>query len=197
MRKTFFLAVLVLFLVGGSADALTLEEGVEILPSGSNTTYEINTTLSLDALDVESNAPYFNDCIFQIEPDTGTATVVINGWDPPAMEFEVTATCETSMALGGFAPSTGYGIYVDGAYWRAVTAGVFGTVSFTYPHFSTHMFSFGDVLPAISGLRPRPSELQDAPEMPGSGGADILLWVILCVSVSIVLVLLALKRKKS
>lgn len=200
MQKTFFLAVLVLFLIGGSADALTLEEGVQILPSGSNTTYEIDTTISLNTFDVESNAPYFNGYIFQIEPYGGTATVMINSWNPPTMEFEVTATDETSMVLGGFAPSTKHGIYVDGAYWRAVTANVFGTVSFTYPHFSTHIFSFGTIPLAPSGSRPKPSEVEEVPEIPEPKRVDILPWVILCVSVSIIILvalLLVLERKKS
>lgn len=193
MGKTIFLVALFfsLFLVVGNVNALTLEAGVEILPSESNTTYEVNTTLSLDTFDVESNAPYFDGYIFQIEPYSESATVMINSWNPPTMEFEVNATDETTMTLGGFTPGTRHGIYVDGAYWKSVTTGATGLISFTYPHFSMHLFSV-DVIPqSPSGpgrsRSSRPSEELGIPEMPEP---ENCILIVLTTGVAILIIII-------
>lgn len=181
------------------ASAVVLETGTVIEPSGSNTTYVMGDDFSFTNVIINDDAPYFNDYIFQIEPDTGTATVMINSWNPPTMEFEVNTTDETSMTLGGFTPSTSHGVYVDGAYWEAVTADVFGTVSFTYSLFSTHVFSFGAIPLSPSGPppRPKPSEVPEAFEIPRPERVDIIPWIILCVSISIImLVVLLIKTRK-
>lgn len=201
MGKTILLVMSLVLLIAGSVNALTVESGVEIMPSGSNTTYELNTTISLNTFDVESNAPYFNGHVFQIEPYSGVATVTINSWDPPTMEFEVTTTDETSMVLGGFTPTTRYGIYVDGAYWTDVTITASGTAVFTYPHFSTHTFSFGSLPQNPSGgkrpSRPTiPAEEPRIPEMPEPGRVDTLIWVILGAVVIVLIVVLSIEIKK-
>jgi len=162
VKKNMFSAslFLLLILVAGNVNALTLEDGAELLPSGSNTTYESNATLTFDTIDVETDAPYFNGHIFQIEPDSGFAAVKINSWNPPTMEFEVTATDEIVVTLGGFTFGDRHGIYVDGVHWqnRYVTSS--GTLSFEYPHFSSHAFSIGDyaVPPSADGYRPSEDE---------------------------------------
>jgi len=152
VEKRIFFAILFLLmiLVGSNVDALTVEDGAEMLPSGSNTTYESNATLTFDTVDVETNAPYFNGHIFQIEPDTGFATVKINSWNPPTMEFEVTATDEILAVLGGFTFGNRYGIYVDGVHWQNGYVTASGILSFRYPQFSSHIFSIGNYITPTS-----------------------------------------------
>ena len=71
------------------ASAVILEEsGSSIEPPDSNTTYTIGNNLSFSNVVIGDIAPYFNNSIFWIEPDSGVASVVINS----LTSFNVTAT---------------------------------------------------------------------------------------------------------
>jgi len=197
VEKTIFLAALFLLLIFtvSNVNALTLEEGAEILPSGSNTIYESNAILTFDTVDVETDAPYFNGHIFQIEPDTGFATVKINSWNPPTMEFEVTATDEIIVVLGGFTFGERHGIYVDGVHWqnRDVTAS--GTLSFEYPHFSSHTFSIGEyIVPSPAGTSGtyQPAEDEEYRPTVTTPTYEEFDWTVILLSAGIIFIILML-----
>lgn len=128
-----------LFVLSSSAIAVTWEAGTVFNPSQSNTSYIVNTTLIVDSWKICSTSLFFNNYILKIEPESGTAVVMINSWNPPNMEFEITATDTVNMFFGGFETDP-YGIYVDKLRWQNKYAEN-GTLQFSYDDFSTHTFS--------------------------------------------------------
>jgi len=192
VEKAIFLATLFLFLVlvGSNVNAFTLEDGVEILPSGSDTVYEINAAvLTFDTFDTETNAPYFNGHIFHIEPDTGSATVKINSWNPPTMEFEVTATDEIIAVLGGFTFGERHGIYVDGVHWQNRDVTSSGTLSFIYPHFSSHTFSIGDYIVSSPAGAYQPAEDEEYRPTVTTPSYEEIDWTVILLSAGVIFII--------
>ena len=133
--------LLFLFILSNHAVAVTWYAGTVFNCSESNTAYVVNTTLTVDTWTICSASLFFNNHILKIEPESGTAVVMINSWNPPNMEFEITATDTVNMFFGGFATEP-YGIYVDGLRWQNKYAEN-GILKFSYDNFSTHTFSIG------------------------------------------------------
>ena len=130
---------MLLFILSSSAAAVTWYPGTIFKHSSSNTSYIVNTTLTVASWEVCPTSLFFNDCILKVEPESGTAVVMINNWNPPDMEFEITATDTVNMFFGGFATES-YGIYVDGLRYQNKHAEN-GILEFSYGDFSTHTFS--------------------------------------------------------
>lgn len=172
------------------ASAVTLETGTVIESSSSNTIYESNAILIFDTVDVETNAPYFNGHIFHIEPDTGSATVKINSWNPPTMEFEVTATDEIIAVLGGFTFGDRHGIYVDGVHWQNRDVTSSGTLSFIYPYFSSHTFSIGDYVAPSVGARQSFEDEEYRPTV--TVPYEEIDWIVVLLSAGIIFIMLML-----
>ena len=132
MMVTFIISV-------SSVNALTIESGVHIHGSESNTEYIVNTDLDIETLVVDEDAMYIDDGILMIEPNTGCLTVRINGWAQEKIEFGVATTglVETvSFTIGGLVPGNIYWVYVDGVRWDHVTVNSSGIAEFNYSGWS-------------------------------------------------------------
>ena len=124
-----------------SVNALTIEPGVDIHGSASNTEYIVNTNLGIETLVVDENAMYINNGILMIEPDSGCLTVRINELTQQNIEFGVatTGSVETvTFIIGGLTPWNIYWVYVDGVRWDYVTVNSNGTMEFDYSGWSEH-----------------------------------------------------------
>lgn len=124
-----------------SANALTIESGVHIHGSESNTEYIVNTNLDIETLVVDENAMYIDNGILMIEPDAGCLTVRINEWAQEKIEFGVATTglVETvGFTIGGLVPGNVYWVYVDGVRWDYVTVNSSGIAEFNYSGWSEH-----------------------------------------------------------
>lgn len=124
-----------------SVNALTIEPGVHIHGSESNTEYIVNTNLNMDDLVVDENAMYIDNGILMIEPDAGCLTVRINEWAQEKIEFGVvtSGSVETvTFTIGGLASRNIYWVYVDGVRWDHVTVNSSGIVEFNYSGWSEH-----------------------------------------------------------
>jgi len=125
------------FCIGVSA--VTLEKDTLIIPGGSNTVYTLGTDFTITSLKVENTTPYFNNNIFHIEPQGGTATVTIHSLN--SMSFTVTATEKVHFILGGFNAKKTHEIWIDNAKWKTFITNNNGIISFSYDTWSTHRFS--------------------------------------------------------
>ena len=124
-----------------SVNALTIESGVHIHGSASNTEYIVNTDLDIESLVVDENAVYIDNGILMIEPDAGCLTVRINELTQQNIEFGVatTGSVETvTFTIGGLASGNVYWVYVDGVRWDYVTVNSNGIVEFDYSGWSEH-----------------------------------------------------------
>ena len=197
MKKIIIILICLIFTLSPLVSAVTLESGIIIEPTDSNTTYILGDSLSFSNVAISNATPYFNDSIFQIEADSGTASVVINS----LTSFVVTATDAVVFTLGGFSANENYDIEVDDIVWSVVTTDATGVLSFNYSSWSTHTFSIVLHIRVINDgggngrerAEPEPSEIS-LPERPDYA----LLWLALATAIIILIIILVMvvKREK-
>jgi len=144
MRKTIWIIglMMVMSIISmSSANALTIESGVHIHGSESNTEYIVNTNLDIKTLVVDENAMYIDNGILMIEPDAGCLTVRINEWAQEKIEFGVATTGSVEIVtftIGGLGSGNVYWVYIDGVRWDYVTVNSSGIAEFNYSGWSEH-----------------------------------------------------------
>jgi len=135
-----------------TANAIIVNPGVHLSPSGVNVQYTINTTLHLSNIHVESTYIILNNTMIKIIPDAGRMKVNLSVFNIPSyMRFEVNTTGVTSanMTISGLNASEKYYIYVDGNFYKRLYTNASGYLTFEYANFSDHRFF-------IYGYNPRP-----------------------------------------
>jgi len=145
-RYKFVLAISCLFLaisIISNANAINVGVGTHLSPSGLNTQYTVNSTLTLTSIRVESTALYFNGNILKYTPDAGSITVYLDVYNPPNdikyMINTTGATTEVNHTIGGLNATEKYSILVDGAFWKAQSTNATGVLMFNHSA-SNHTF---------------------------------------------------------
>jgi len=145
-RHKFVLAIACLFLailIIANANAMNVGVGTHFSPSGLNTQYTVNATLTLTSIRVESTALYFDGNILKHTPDAGSITVYLDIYNPPNdikyMINTTGATTEVNHTIGGLNATEKYSILVDDTFWKAQSTDAAGILMFNHSA-SNHTF---------------------------------------------------------
>jgi len=134
-----FLAILII----STVNAMNVGVGTHLSPSGLNTQYTVNATLTLTSIRVESTALYFDNHILKHIPNAGSIMVYLDIYNPPNdikyMINTTGATTEVNHTIGGLNATEKYSILVDGTFWKAQSTNATGVLMFNHSA-SNHTF---------------------------------------------------------